>query len=148
MINQLRDAPGRYELALPGAGGSGDVEVLREMMKLLWTGQTSRHGAQTITRQETQERPRWPFTWRSCSCTGSLRVLSGASPYVEDRLPFGFPKRAQQSSGRRSVGHQTRCDVPFTGQARLGASQRDFRGASRQCAVCCLNPPSLQRQWI
>ena len=55
MIGQLRGAPHRYELTLPGPGGSGDVAVLRDLMELIWTSQTSRHGAQTVTRDETQE---------------------------------------------------------------------------------------------
>lgn len=55
MIGQLRNAPHRYELTLPGAGGNRDVAVLRDMMELIWTSQTSRHGAQTVTRDETQE---------------------------------------------------------------------------------------------
>lgn len=55
MIGQQRNAPNRYETTLPGPGGNGGIEVLRNMMDLIWTGQTSRHGAQTVTREEKQE---------------------------------------------------------------------------------------------
>jgi hypothetical protein len=55
MIRQLRDNPDRYQIVLPGPGGHRDIGVVRDMMNLLWTSQTSRHGAQTVRRQETQE---------------------------------------------------------------------------------------------
>lgn len=55
MIRLLDSTPHKWVLELPGPAGDGDVELLRKMMELLWTGQTSRHGAQTITRAETQE---------------------------------------------------------------------------------------------
>ena len=55
MIGQLRNAPGRYRLVLPGSDANGDVAVLRDMMSLIWTSQTSRHGAQTNMRDETLE---------------------------------------------------------------------------------------------
>jgi hypothetical protein len=55
MIGILKGAPHKYQLALPGPGGSGGSDVLTKMMELIWTGQTSRHGAQTVARKETQE---------------------------------------------------------------------------------------------
>jgi hypothetical protein len=54
MLGQLRSNPGRYVLAIPGPDKSGSVEPLIKMMELIWTGQTSRHGAQTVERPETQ----------------------------------------------------------------------------------------------
>jgi hypothetical protein len=55
MIGALKSTPHKFELALPGPSGGGGIDILTGMMELLWTGQTSRHGAQTITRAETQE---------------------------------------------------------------------------------------------
>ena len=55
MLGQLRSTPGQYELAIPGPDQTGSVEPLIKMMELLWAGQTSRHGAQTVTRAETAE---------------------------------------------------------------------------------------------
>jgi hypothetical protein len=55
MIGVLKGAPHKYQLVLPGPSGNGDIEVLIKMLELIWTGQTSRHGAQTVTRAETQE---------------------------------------------------------------------------------------------
>jgi hypothetical protein len=55
MIGALKSTPRKFETALPGPSGSGGIDVLTGMMELLWTGQISRHGAQTITRAETQE---------------------------------------------------------------------------------------------
>lgn len=55
MIRALKDRSSKYRLILPGPSGDGDVEVLTKMMQLIWTGQTSRHGAQTERRIETQE---------------------------------------------------------------------------------------------
>jgi hypothetical protein len=53
MIRQTTDSPGRYILAIPGPDGSGSVAPLTAMLKLVWQGQTSRHGSQTPTRDET-----------------------------------------------------------------------------------------------
>ncbi len=53
MIGQLRGNPGRYEVAIPGPDQSGNIEPLIKMLELLWKGQTSRHGGQTLTRPET-----------------------------------------------------------------------------------------------
>lgn len=55
MIGILKSAPHKYQMALPGPGGSGGVDVLTKMMELIWTGQTSRHGAQTVARTESQD---------------------------------------------------------------------------------------------
>jgi hypothetical protein len=55
MLRQLRSAPQRYALAIPGPAGIGSVEPLTGMLDLLWKGQTSRHGAQTAQRAETFE---------------------------------------------------------------------------------------------
>jgi len=55
MLGQLRNAPGKYELAIPGPGGSGNLPPLIPNVPLFWTGQTSRHGAPTPARPETPE---------------------------------------------------------------------------------------------
>lgn len=55
MIGILKGAPHKFKLALPGPSGGGGVDALIKMLELIWTGQTSRHGAQTVTRIETRE---------------------------------------------------------------------------------------------
>src|SRR5258708_16617664 len=55
MLGMMRDNPGRYEVAIPGPGGTGNVAPVIAMMSLLWEGQTSRHGGQRPTRPETRE---------------------------------------------------------------------------------------------
>jgi hypothetical protein len=55
MLGELKNASHKFSLAIPGPTGSGDVAPLVAMIELLWTGQTSRHGAQTPTRTETRE---------------------------------------------------------------------------------------------
>jgi hypothetical protein len=55
MLGQLRQIPPRFELAIPGPNQAGDIEPLIKIVELLWTGQTSRHGAQTVERPETQD---------------------------------------------------------------------------------------------
>jgi hypothetical protein len=55
MLGQLRAQPQLYALAIPGPDGMGRIDPLVGMMDLLWSGQTSRHGAQTTTRAETWE---------------------------------------------------------------------------------------------
>ena len=52
MIRQCRDFPERFATVLQGSDGVGTV---RDMMALLWTGQTSRHGGMASTRRETPE---------------------------------------------------------------------------------------------
>jgi hypothetical protein len=58
MIGQLRNAPQRYRLVIPGPDGTGDVDPLTAMLELIWQGQTSRHGAQSATRHETLDEAR------------------------------------------------------------------------------------------
>jgi hypothetical protein len=58
MLRQLVGRPQRYALAIPGPDGTGSIDPLIGMIKLLWEGQTSRHGAQTTTRSETLEEAR------------------------------------------------------------------------------------------
>jgi hypothetical protein len=55
MLGQLRSAPERFELVIPGPDQTGNIEPLIKMLELIWNGQTSRHGARTVTRPETQE---------------------------------------------------------------------------------------------
>lgn len=55
MLRQLRATPSRYGLAIPGPDVSGNIGPLINMIELLWTGQTSRHGGQTAMRSETQD---------------------------------------------------------------------------------------------
>ena len=54
MLGQMRNNPARYKLAIPCPAGTGDITPLIAMGQLLWQGQT-RHGGQTITRDETLE---------------------------------------------------------------------------------------------
>jgi hypothetical protein len=54
MLGALRNAPHKFQLTLAGPSGNRDVDALVKMLELLWSGQTSRHGAQTNTRTETQ----------------------------------------------------------------------------------------------
>ena len=53
MLRILRDHPDRFSLAIPGPDGAGRIAPLVVNMRLLWEGQTSRHGSQSPTRQET-----------------------------------------------------------------------------------------------
>lgn len=55
MIGAMKANPGAFELAIPGPDGSGNVAPVIAMMSLLWQGQSSRHGGQTPTRDETPE---------------------------------------------------------------------------------------------
>jgi hypothetical protein len=55
MRGMLRSNPDAFELAVPGPDGTGSIAPIVAMMSLLWEGQTSRHGAQTPTREETPE---------------------------------------------------------------------------------------------
>lgn len=50
MVRQLRDSPERFATVLQRSDSVGTV---REMMSLLWAGQTSRHGGMEPTRRET-----------------------------------------------------------------------------------------------
>jgi hypothetical protein len=53
MLRALRENPQRFSLAIPGPDGQGDIMPLISNLKLLWEGQTSRHGSQSPTREET-----------------------------------------------------------------------------------------------
>nr|WSZ11926.1 hypothetical protein OH837_00425 [Streptomyces canus] len=53
MLTQLRQHPGQWYVALPGATGAEGESAVYAMASLLWKGQTSRHGAQQPTREET-----------------------------------------------------------------------------------------------
>jgi hypothetical protein len=55
MLRQLRDHPERFSLAIGGQEGSGDISPLIGMLRLLWEGQSSRHGSSSPTRDETLE---------------------------------------------------------------------------------------------
>ena len=58
ILRQLRANPHRFAIAIPGPSGTGDITPLIELITMLWTGQTSRHGGQTATRTETVEEAR------------------------------------------------------------------------------------------
>jgi hypothetical protein len=53
MLRELKRIPSQFVLALPGPNGDG-VPTLIDMMQMLWTGQTSRHGNLNKTRDETR----------------------------------------------------------------------------------------------
>ncbi|MEU1276346.1 hypothetical protein [Streptomyces sp. NPDC005799] len=53
MLRQLRQHPGQWHVALAGKSGAEGEDTVEAMMSLLWTGQTSRHGGQQPTREET-----------------------------------------------------------------------------------------------
>jgi hypothetical protein len=53
MLGHLKANRGSFSLVIGGPGGMGDVAPLIENMKLLWEGQTSRHGSSRPTREET-----------------------------------------------------------------------------------------------
>jgi hypothetical protein len=55
MLGHLRANRDRFSLVIGGPDGRGDVGPLIENMKLLWEGQTSRHGSSRPTRDETLE---------------------------------------------------------------------------------------------
>jgi hypothetical protein len=55
MLRQMSDNSSRYALAIPGPSGTGDIAPVIAMAKLLWQGQTSRHGSQSPQRSETLE---------------------------------------------------------------------------------------------
>ncbi|MBC2906778.1 hypothetical protein H4N64_35705 [Streptomyces sp. PSKA01] len=58
MLTQLRQHPGQWVVALPGTTGVEGENVVYAMASLLWKGQTSRHGAQQPTREETADEAR------------------------------------------------------------------------------------------
>ncbi|MGW4905042.1 hypothetical protein [Streptomyces sp. NPDC004270] len=53
MLRELRQHPGQWDVALPGRTGAEGEATVTAMVSLLWTGQTSRHGGQQPTREET-----------------------------------------------------------------------------------------------
>jgi hypothetical protein len=55
MLRTVRDHPNQFSMAIAGRDGAGDASPLIANMKLLWEGQTSRHGSQVTTREETLE---------------------------------------------------------------------------------------------
>jgi hypothetical protein len=55
MLGVLRSRPDDFELAISGRSGAGNIAPVVAVMSLLWDGQTSRHGAQTPTPEQTQE---------------------------------------------------------------------------------------------
>lgn len=52
MLGAMRNTPAKFDFDLPGSGGSG-IDTVIAMCAMLWTGQTSRHGGMTPTRDET-----------------------------------------------------------------------------------------------
>ncbi|MFF4362836.1 hypothetical protein ACFY1U_34500 [Streptomyces sp. NPDC001351] len=55
MLGVMRNSPQRFATAIPAAGSADDIELVADMMRRLWQGQTSRHGSQSLTRLETQQ---------------------------------------------------------------------------------------------
>jgi hypothetical protein len=55
MIRVIRNSPSRFTTALFTPAGKDPVAPVEAMMRALWEGQTSRHGAQTGTVPETPE---------------------------------------------------------------------------------------------
>lgn len=55
MLGHLKASRDRFSLVIGGPGGRGEVGPLIECMRLLWEGQTSRHGSRSPTRDETLE---------------------------------------------------------------------------------------------
>ncbi|MER6188321.1 hypothetical protein [Streptomyces sp. NPDC001652] len=53
MLRELRQHPGQWDVALPEKTGAEGEATVIAMVSLLWTGQTSRHGGQQPTREET-----------------------------------------------------------------------------------------------
>ncbi|QIZ01250.2 hypothetical protein HEP87_56060 [Streptomyces sp. S1D4-11] len=76
MLRELRQHPGRFVAAIPGRSGTEGVVAVEAMASLLWTGQTSRHGGQRPTSEETQAQHRWLCTLPERSCSGSARERS------------------------------------------------------------------------
>jgi hypothetical protein len=55
MLGHLKANRDRFSLVIGGPDGKGDVGSLIENMRLLWEGQTSRHGSSKPTRDEAPE---------------------------------------------------------------------------------------------
>lgn len=58
MIRVIRNAPSRFTTSLFTPPGKEPVAAVEGMMRALWEGQTSRHGARTVTVPETLEAAR------------------------------------------------------------------------------------------
>jgi hypothetical protein len=58
MLGELRTARHKFGTALVTAAGKDPILPVEEMMRALWEGQTSRHGAQTATVPETLDASR------------------------------------------------------------------------------------------
>jgi hypothetical protein len=54
MIRVLENAPDRFQLCLAGPKDQAGAVVVTAMCRILWQGQTSRHGSSQPTRHETQ----------------------------------------------------------------------------------------------
>ena len=55
MLGVMRSNAAKFELAIPGKDGTGDIAPVVAKMTLLWEGQSSRHGKQTPTPAESRE---------------------------------------------------------------------------------------------
>ncbi|MGW8863366.1 hypothetical protein ACWGNY_30850 [[Kitasatospora] papulosa] len=53
MIKVIENSPARWVVGIGSAPSSNGAETIARMMRLLWTGQTSRHGGSHPTRDET-----------------------------------------------------------------------------------------------
>ncbi|MFJ2829057.1 hypothetical protein ACIPC1_16025 [Streptomyces sp. NPDC087263] len=58
MLRAIRNAPTRFDTVLFAPAGKEPITPVEAMMRALWEGQTSRHGAQTGTVPETLESAR------------------------------------------------------------------------------------------
>ncbi|MGW3423364.1 hypothetical protein [Streptomyces phaeochromogenes] len=58
MLGVIRTAPARFDTVLFAPAGKEPITPVEAMMRALWEGQTSRHGAQTATVSETLESAR------------------------------------------------------------------------------------------
>ena len=54
----LRNSRQKFTTVIPAPAGGDPIAVVEAMMRTLWEGQTSRHGAQTATTPETLEAAR------------------------------------------------------------------------------------------
>ncbi|MEV0743456.1 hypothetical protein AB0I51_47835 [Streptomyces sp. NPDC050549] len=54
MLREIRQHPERFVVAIPGRGGTEGLSAVEAMVSLLWTGQTSRHGSQQPTPEESE----------------------------------------------------------------------------------------------
>ncbi|MYV48403.1 hypothetical protein GT031_23235 [Streptomyces sp. SID2888] len=58
MLGEIRNARHKFTAAVPTPVGGDPIAPAEAMMRALWDGQTSRHGAQTATVPETLEAAR------------------------------------------------------------------------------------------